>query len=73
MPPLVDERFQFDLEEFTKQVAYRSVELDSGGMLTGPSTEFERVFRREVLDEVEQQVRYSAEGRVVSEKLGKTR
>jgi hypothetical protein len=70
---LVDERFQFDLDEFNQQVAYRSVELDSGGMLTAHSTEFDRIFHREVLDEAEQKVRYSTEGKVVSEKLGKTK
>lgn len=70
---VADERFQFDLDEFKKQVAYRSVELDSGGMLTAQSTEFDNVFHREVLDEAEQKVRYSTEGRVISEKLGKTR
>lgn len=73
VPALTDERFQFDLDEFKKQVAYRSVELDTGGMLTAQSNEFDKVFHREVLDETEQKVRYSTEGKVISEKLGKTK
>ncbi len=70
-PNLVDERFQFDAEEFNKQVAYRSIELDSGGMLTAQTSEFDVVFRKEIVDAAEQRVRYSTEGRIVSEKLGK--
>jgi hypothetical protein len=72
VPGLVDEQLQFDLGEFKKQVAYRSVELDSGGMLTAPSTAFDKVFQRQVLDEAEQRVRYSTEGKVVGERLRKT-
>lgn len=72
-PHLAEEQFQFDQEEFSNQVAFRSVELDSGGMLTAESAEFDTVFEREILDEAEQRVRYSTEGRVVSEKLRKSR
>jgi len=72
-PTLIDERFQFDLEEFSKQVAYRSVELDSGGILTAQSADFDDVFHREVVDEEEQTVRYSTEGKVIGDKLGKSR
>jgi len=72
VPELVDERFQFNLDEFQNHVAYRSVELDSGGMLTAQSADFDKVFQRQVLDESEQKVRYSTEGKVISEKLRKT-
>jgi len=71
-PALAQEQFQFDLDEFRNQVAYRSIELDNGGMLTAQSSEFDKVFRREVLDEREQEVRFSTEGKVVSEKLRKS-
>src|SRR5262249_30698983 len=72
-PGLAEERFQFDWQEFSKQVAYRSVELDTGGMLTAESAEFDNIFYREVIDEGQQKVRFSTEGKVVSEKLGKTK
>jgi len=68
----IDERFQFDAQEFTKQVAYRSVELDSGGMLIAESVSFDNVFHREVIDETEHRVRYSTEGKVINDKLGKS-
>jgi hypothetical protein len=72
-PEILTERFQFDAAEFATQAAYRSVELDSGAMLTAQSGEFDKVFEREVLDESAQRVRYSTEGKVVSQKLAKTK
>jgi hypothetical protein len=72
-PGLGDEQFQFDSTEFSKQVAYRSVELDSGGTLTAESSEFDKVFRQELVDAKEHKIRFSTEGKVISEKLGKSR
>jgi hypothetical protein len=72
-PQLAAERFQFDLGEFRAQVGYRSVELNNGAMLTAPSSEFDSVFHRDVLDERRQEVRFSTEGKVVSEKLKKSK
>jgi hypothetical protein len=71
-PELADENFQFDLNEFRAQVPYRSVELDSGGVLTAQSFEFDQVFQREIVDPETQEVRYSTQGRVVQEKLTRT-
>lgn len=68
---LLDEGFQFSAEEFGRQVAYRSIELDNGGMLTAETTDFDRVFASEVIDQAEGMVRYSTEGKIVSQKLNK--
>ena len=68
-----DERFQFDFDEFTKQVAYRTIELDSGGLLTAEATAFDTVFHREMVGGLEGNVRYSTEGKVISERLRKGR
>ncbi len=73
IPGVIEERFEFDLKEFKAQVAYRSVELNSGATLTAQSSEFDKVFSRENLDEAGNKVRFSTEGRVVGEKLGKAR
>ena len=70
-PHLLDEGFQFSAEEFGRQVAYRSIELDNGGMLTAETTEFDRVFASEIIDQAEGTVRYSTQGRIVREKLNK--
>lgn len=72
-PILTDEHFRFDLDEFRSQVGYRSVELSNGGVLTAETDEFDKVFHREVLDEKGQRVRFSTEGKVVDEKLRKSR
>jgi hypothetical protein len=72
-PEIMTERFQFNSEEFAAQVPYRSVELDSGALLTAQSADFDKVFERKVIDEAGQRVRYSTEGKVVSEKLAKTK
>lgn len=72
-PAIMAETFEFDREEFCAQVAYRTVEMDTGGLLTAPSAEFETVFRRVVIDEQEERVRFSTEGKIVSEKVGKSK
>lgn len=72
-PTLLQEQFQFDASEFTRQVAYRSVELDSGGLLTAPTADFENVFRKELIDDAEHRVRFSAEGKIINEKIGKSK
>jgi hypothetical protein len=72
-PDILAERFQFDATEFAEQVPYRSVELDSGALLTAQSSDFDKVFERQVVDIAAQRVRYSAEGKVVSQRLAKTK
>ncbi len=66
---LMDEVFQFDLEEFIRQAAYHAVELDNGALLIAEEVRFEDVFDREDLNIAEGRVRYTTEGRVVDEKL----
>ena len=73
MPNLLDDAFRFDHQEFSKQVAFRSIELDNGGVLTAESSEFDNVFRQEMIDEAENEVRISTEGRVVNERLRKSK
>jgi hypothetical protein len=71
-PNTIDEKFQFGAEEFRRHVAYRSIELDNGGMLTAETEDFDRVFTSEVLDVVQKKIRYTTEGKIVREKLGKS-
>ncbi len=68
-----NESFQLNAAEFSRLAAYRTVELSSGGLLTAETASFENVFQKEVVNEREQIVKYSAEGRVVSEKIGKSK
>jgi hypothetical protein len=69
---VAQERFQFDLSEFESLVAFKSVELSNGGTLTAPSAQFDDVFRQEVVDRRQHEVRFTTQGRVVNEKLKPT-
>ncbi|WP_065752990.1 hypothetical protein [Bradyrhizobium paxllaeri] len=71
-PAIAEERFRFDPEEFRNQVAFRSVQLDNGGLLTAESAEFDEVFTREVINARTNEVRYSTSGHIVSERLRKS-
>jgi hypothetical protein len=66
-----DERFQFDLDEFRKQVPYRTVEMDTGALLTAEAAAFDQIFHRDNIDGPKTRVRFSTEGSVISERLGK--
>jgi hypothetical protein len=70
-PDTANEQFRFDVGEFRNQVAYRSVQLDNGGLLTAESESFEKVFDREVINQKTQEVRFSTKGKIVNEKLRK--
>jgi hypothetical protein len=72
-PELMQEAFEFDREEFRKHVMYRSVELDNGAMLMAEDARFGQVFSQEVLDQGQQRVRFATEGRVVDQRLRRTR
>lgn len=70
-PTLATERFQFDWNEFNALIGYRSVELDNGGMMTAPSSDFDKVFHQEIINKAKKEVRFSTQGKVVDEKLKK--
>jgi hypothetical protein len=66
-PRAAQELFSFDISEFRNYIAWKSVELDNGALLTGDSADFEDIFHKRDLDDG--QVEFSTEGRVVNEKL----
>jgi hypothetical protein len=67
-PAAATTQFVFDAEEFGRQIAFRSVELDSGAILTAESGDFDRVFEQEAVDDGGR-VRYSTTGVVVGQRL----
>jgi hypothetical protein len=82
-PELFEETFRFSREEFDQHVAFRSVELDTGVILTADNSTFdELVEQREVTDRrrgvgddvagAGAMMRFTTEGRVVDERLRKT-
>ncbi len=68
---LLNEQFRFSAEEFNRQLPYKSVELNSGAILTAAAADFDQVFAHGEPND-EGHVTYSATGKVVSEKLEKT-
>ena len=69
---LRNERFQFSAAEFGRHVTYRSVELDKGGIMTAATDEFDLVFASQPVGYDDRTKRFITQGRIVSEKLGKT-
>ncbi len=67
-PAAANTQFVFDAEEFERQIAFRSVELDTGAILTAQNGDFDNIFQQEPVGG-EGQVRYSTTGVVVGERL----
>jgi hypothetical protein len=72
-PAVLVERFQFDAKEFVKQVPYRSIELNTGVIMTADAAQFDRVIQQEVIDPREGKVRLSTEGKIMNDKLTKAK
>ncbi len=67
------ERFRFSVDEYSKHVVFQSVELSNGALLTADAESFEEVFEKEVLDKDGQEVRFSTRGKIINQRLQKTR
>lgn len=68
---LMNENFQFDINEFRQHLAFRSVELNTGGVLMAESSRFDEVFRQEPAGEMDENVRFITEGKIVNQRLRK--
>lgn len=68
-PRTAQEQFMLDIGEFRNYIAYRSVELDNGALLTAETAEFEEIFAKKYIDETREMVEYSTQGKIVNEKL----
>lgn len=63
---LLSDGFRLDQEEFQRLVAFRTIELNNGAVLTAATDRFEEVFDQE---ETAGGIRFSTEGAVVDDKL----
>jgi hypothetical protein len=70
---LFGERFRFMPDELTKFIAFKTVELDNGGLLTASTDAFDSVFLREVVDPAKALVKFSTEGTIIDQRLRKTK
>lgn len=70
---LADDNFQFDVGEFSKQLPYRTIELDTGAILTADSRKFDAIFDKKTINAATAEVQISTTGKIVVEKLGKAK
>jgi hypothetical protein len=70
---LFDEQFRFMPDELSKFLAFTSVELNNGGLLTAPSDNFDKVFTKETVDSSKDIVKFSTQGTVVDQRFRKTK
>ena len=68
-PRVGQEIFQLDISEYKTLIAYKSVELNNGALLTAQVSDFDQVFHQEVTDEAANEIKFSTTGKVVNEKL----
>ena len=68
---LFTEKFVFDVTEFKRHLAYRSIELNNGAVLTAEAADFDNVFTHERL--AADQIRYSTQGKIVNQRLKPTK
>lgn len=68
-PALAAERFLFNWTEFSTQIAYLSVELDNGTIVTAEASQFNDVVERTRISGG--RIRLSVEGKVLNERLKK--
>ena len=70
-PELMRETFQFDRDEFDSHVAYRSIELDNGGVMIADNERFENVFRSEKIRGTAHEIRFTTQGKIVNQQTRK--
>ena len=61
--------FQFDASTYRTLVAFKSVELSNGAMLTADTERFDKVFEREPVEGSEDEIKFVTRGHVIDEKL----
>lgn len=72
-PQLRSEKFRFETNEFANHLAFKSIELDSGAVMTAEISRFETVFERHLVDGSPDKYQYTSTGHVISEKIRKTK
>jgi hypothetical protein len=63
------EVFQFDIGTYKSLVAFKSVELSNGAVLTADTDKFDKVFEQEPVDGSKGEIKFVTRGQVIDEKL----
>lgn len=72
-PALRFDHFQFSFLEFNKNLPYRSIDLDNGATLTAATPDFDDCFKKREIEDSADTYEFSTTGKVVKEKLRKTK
>lgn len=72
-PALMSDLFQFSRDEFERQLPYKSVELSSGAVMTARITDFDKCFEAKRIAESDDEFEFRAAGRIVNERLRKSK
>lgn len=72
-PSLTFDQFEFSLTEFQKHLPYRSIELSNGAILTATVGNFDECFERREVTDVPEEYEFRTFGRIVNERLRKTK
>lgn len=70
---LLNDKFSFDRAEFDKHLSYRMVELDNGAILSAQASRFDDCFESSPVKGDSQSVRFVTSGKVVDEKLKRSK
>ncbi len=70
---LLSDIFLFDKSEFDKHLSYKVIELDNGAILSAQATIFDKCFQSSAINDSTNRVRYVTSGKVVDEKLKKSK
>jgi len=70
---LLDDKFSFDKAEFDKHLSYKMVELNNGAILSAQASRFDDCFESSVVDGKSNNVRFVTSGKVVDEKLKRSK
>ncbi len=66
---ILDETFQIDSDVFVSKAPFRSVELNTGAIMLGPTEKFDEIIEKELINSHDNLYRISAEGRIINENL----
>jgi hypothetical protein len=68
---LFNEQFKIIFEEMDKLIAFKTIELDNGAYLSAQATAFEDIFNKEIVGQ--DKVQFSTLGRIITERVRKTK
>jgi hypothetical protein len=68
---LMEEKFNFDSQAYNEDLAYRTIQLDSGAFMTADTGRFDEIFKREKVRDKKNTYRYTTEGEIEVQRFKK--